>query len=160
MKTKSTSLIRDATIGKNTKIWHFANLFQCSVGNDCVIGSYVEIQKGVKVGNKVKIGSHSFICTGVTIEDESYVGHHVVFTNDKYPRSTNPDASLKKPGDWKSLATVVKYGASIGSNATILPGITIGKYALVGAGSVVTRDVPERGIVVGNPARVIGTVKD
>ena len=151
---------KNARIGKNTKIWHFANLFGCHIGNDCVIGSFVEIQSGVVVGNKVKIGSHSFICTGVTIEDEAFIGHHVVFTNDKFPRSTNPAGSLQTPADWKCLPTIVKKGASIGSNATILCGITIGAKALIGAGSVVTRDVPDQAIVVGNPARVIGTVKE
>lgn len=160
MNIEPTYILRDSTIGANTKIWHFANLFECRVGRDCIIGSYVEIQAGVVVGNTVKIGSHSFVCTGVTIEDACYIGHHVVFTNDKYPRATNLDGSTKKTGDWEMLPTIVKKGASIGSNTTILCGITIGEKALVGAGSVVTKNVPDSAIVVGNPARVVGSVKD
>lgn len=146
---------KKAKIGKHTKVWHFANLYGCTIGKSCIIGAYVEIQDGVVIGNKVKIGSHSFLPTGVTIEDEVYIGHHVVFTNDKYPRSLNPDGTLQKPGDWENLPTFVKRGASIGSNATILPGITIGEYAMVGAGSIVTKNVPPRAIVVGNPARIV-----
>lgn len=142
-----------AKVGKGTKVWKHTNLFGCTIGENCVIGSYVEIQNDVIVGNKVKIGSHSFIPTGAVIEDKVYIGHHVVFTNDKYPRATNPNGSLQKPGDWENLATIVKKGASIGSNATILPGVTIGENAMVGAGSVVTKNVQDGSVVAGNPAR-------
>ena len=148
-------VIRDCTIGKNTKIWQFVNLYECTIGDECMIGSFVEIQKGATVGSKVKVSAHSFICEGVTIEDEVFIGHHVVFVNDKYPRSTNPHGALKGKNDWKLLPIRVKKGASIGSNATVLGGVTIGVGALVGAGAVVTRDVPPHSIVVGNPARIL-----
>lgn len=125
-----------------------------------MIGTFVEIQKGARIGNKVRIQSHSFVCEGVTIEDNVFIGHHVVFINDKYPRATNTKGEIITPNDWKLLPIVVKEGASLGSNATILGGISIGKKALVGAGSVVTKNVPDYAIVAGNPARVIGQVKD
>ncbi len=150
-----TQVIDNCTIGKNTKVWNFVNLYGCVVGDDCIIGTFVEIQGGVRVGNNVKIESHSFICEGVTIEDDVFIGHHVVFTNDKYPQSTNIQGFLQKKEDWKILKTIIQKGASIGSNATILPGITIGIGARIGAGAVVTKDVPAHSVVVGNPARVI-----
>ena len=148
-------VIRDCTIGKNTKIWQFVNLYECTIGDSCMIGTFVEIQKGVTIGSHVKVSAHTFICEGVTIEDEVFIGHHVVFVNDKYPRSTNPKGALKGENDWKLLPIQVKKGASIGSNATILGGVTIGVGALVGAGAVVTRDVPAHTVVVGNPARIL-----
>jgi len=136
--------MRNCKIGKNTKIWHFVNLYECEIGDNCVIGSFVEIGKA-KIGNNCRIEARAFIPEGVTIEDDVFVGPHVCFTNDKYP---------KAKGDWKLKKTVVKEGASIGANATILCGITIGKNSLIGAGSVVTNDVPDNVIVAGNPARI------
>lgn len=146
-------MIKNCIVGKKTKIHKLVNLYGCAIGNECMIGAFVEIQKEVKIGNRVKLESHSFICEGVTIEEEVFIGHHVVFTNDKYPRSTTTHHKLKKDGDWKVLKTTVKKGASIGSNATILPGITIGENAIVGAGAVVTKNVAKNTTVVGNPAK-------
>ncbi len=143
----------DVKLGKDVKIFSFVNLYGCAIGDECIIGAFVEIQKTVVIGKRVKVSSHSFICEGVTVEDEAFIGHHVVFTNDKYPRSTTPEGALQTPGDWKIIPTLVKRGASIGSNATILCGVTIGEGAIVGAGSVVTRDVSPNTIVAGNPAR-------
>jgi UDP-2-acetamido-3-amino-2,3-dideoxy-glucuronate N-acetyltransferase len=133
----------------------FANLYGCEVGDDCVIGPFVEIQRGVVIGNRVKIQSHSFVCTGVTIHDEAFIGHGVMFINDRLPRSTTDSGNLKGASDWTCEPTVIGRRASIGSNATILCGVTIGEAALVGAGSVVTKDVPPGAIVAGNPARVM-----
>lgn len=147
--------IQNCKIGKKTKILDFVNLYNCNIGNFCIIGPFVEIQKDVVIGNKVKIESHSFICTGVTIEDNVFIGHHVVFTNDKYPRSVGLRDRLQKEEDWKLEKTVIRKNSSIGSNSTILPGITIGENAIVGAGSVVTKNVSPDTIVAGNPARVI-----
>lgn len=144
---KKNQMITNCKIGKDTKIYDFVNLYGATIGNHCMIGTFVEIQENVVIGDKVKIESHSFICSGVTIEDGAFIGHHVVFTNDKYPRSVSPE--------WKLEKTVVKKNAAIGSNVTLLPGITIGENALVGAGSVVTKDVPANGVVVGNPAKII-----
>ena len=152
--------IVDCAIGQRTTLRKFINLYGCVIGDDCMIGTFVEIQKGARIGNKVRIQSHSFVCEGVTIEDNVFIGHHVVFINDKYPRATNTKGEIITPNDWKLLPIVVKEGASLGSNATILGGISIGKKALVGAGSVVTKNVPDYAIVAGNPARVIGQVKD
>ncbi len=143
----------DVRLGKDVKIYAFVNLYGCEIGDETKIGTFVEIQKGVKVGKRVKISSHSFICEGVTIEDFVFIGHGVMFINDKYPRAANPDGSLQTEEDWQVIPTCVKRGASIGSNATILCGVTIGEGAIVGAGSVVTRDVEPYTIVVGNPAR-------
>jgi UDP-2-acetamido-3-amino-2,3-dideoxy-glucuronate N-acetyltransferase len=136
------------------------NLYGCSIGCGTMIGPFVEIQKGVNVGARCKISSHSFICEGVTIEDEVFVGHGVMFTNDLYPRAASEDGTLLKPGDWQLIETRVKCRASIGSNATILAGVTIGVNALVGAGAVVTRDVPDYAVVAGVPARVIGDMRE
>ncbi len=135
------------------------NLYGCRIGQESRIGTFVEIQSGAVVGKRCKIQSHSFLCEGVTLEDEVFIGHGVMFTNDLFPRSTNVDGGLQGAADWTCLPTRVKRRASIGSNATILCNITIGEEALVGAGSVVTRDVPDYAIVAGNPARIIGDVR-
>jgi acetyltransferase-like isoleucine patch superfamily enzyme len=145
----------DVKLGKNVKIFDFVNLYGCEIGDDSKIGTFVEIQKGAKIGRNVKISTHTFICEGVTIEDEVFIGHNVSFINDKYPRSTNEDGSVQSEKDWKVVPTVVKRRASIGTSTTILCGVTIGEEAVVGAGSVVTKDVPPRTVVAGNPARVI-----
>ncbi|MCP6759279.1 MAG: N-acetyltransferase [Fischerella sp. CENA71] len=152
----------DVKLGKNVKIFHpqLVNLYNCTVGDDTKIGTFVEIQKNVTVGSRCKISSHSFLCEGVIIEDEVFIGHGVMFTNDLFPRATNEDGSLKTDDDWDVVETRVKRCASIGSNATILAGVTVGEKAIVGAGAVVTRDVPNYAIVVGVPARVIGDVRD
>jgi UDP-2-acetamido-3-amino-2,3-dideoxy-glucuronate N-acetyltransferase len=147
-------------LGKNVKIFHphLVNLYGCTIGDETKIGSFVEIQKNVIVGAKCKVSSHAFICEGVIIEDEVFVGHGVMFTNDIYPRATNEDSSLKTEADWSVIKTYVKRRAAIGSNATILAGVTIGENAIVGAGAVVIHDVPDYTTVVGVPARVIGGV--
>ncbi len=155
-----TQCIVDCRIGGGTVLRPFINLYGCVIGDDCMIGTFVEIQKGVTIGNNVRVQSHTFICEGVTIEDNVFVGHHVVFINDKYPRATNRKGHPITRADWKLLPVLVKQGASIGSNATILGGVTIGRNALVGAGSVVTKDVPDYAIVVGNPAQIKSKVKD
>lgn len=147
--------IVSCTIGKNTKLWEFINLYGCTIGDECMIGTFVEIQEGAHIGNRVKVESHTFICEAVTIEDDVFVGHHVVFINDKYPRITLPDGKKKLYQKSDFQKTLVKTGAAIGSNATILGGITIGKRAIVGAGAVVTKDVPDFTVVAGNPARVL-----
>jgi UDP-2-acetamido-3-amino-2,3-dideoxy-glucuronate N-acetyltransferase len=148
-------------LGKGVAIYHesLVNLYGCSVGDDTKIGAFVEIQKNAVVGRRCKISSHTFVCEGVTIEDEVFVGHGVMFVNDRYPRATNPDGSLQTQEDWSVLPTRVCRGASIGSNATVLPNLTIGEGALVGAGAVVTRDVPAFAVVAGVPARVIGSTR-
>jgi acetyltransferase-like isoleucine patch superfamily enzyme len=145
----------DVCLGQDVKIYGFVNLYGCEIGDECKIGAFVEITRGVKVGRRVKISSHTFICEGVTIEDEVFVGHNVSFINDRYPRSTNIDGSLQLPEDWKMEHTLVKRRASIGTGSTILCGITIGENAIVGAGSVVTRDVPDNAVAAGNPARIL-----
>ncbi len=142
-------------LGENVKIYAFVNLYGCEIGDELKIGTFVEIQKGAFIGKHVKISSHSFVCEGVTIEDNVFIGHGVMFINDKYPRSTSPTGALQTEDDWQVVPTVIKAGASIGSNATILCGITVGEQAIVGAGSVVTRDVPPFTVVAGNPARVL-----
>ena len=145
----------DVTLGKDVKIAPFVNLYGCRIGDETKIGPFVEIQKKAIIGRRCKIQSHTFICEGVSIEDEVMVGHGVMFTNDLYPAAVNPDGSIQTEADWQCIPTIVKKRASIGSNATILCGITIGEGALVGAGAVVTKDVPAGTIVVGNPARVL-----
>ncbi|WP_026733393.1 acyltransferase [Fischerella sp. PCC 9605] len=152
----------DVKFGSNVKIFHpnLVNLYGCTIGDGTKIGTFVEIQKNVSVGSRCKISSHSFLCEGVIIEDEVFIGHGVMFTNDLYPHATNEDGSLKTDADWYVVKTRVKRCASIGSNATILPGVIIGEKAIVGAGAVVTDDVPDHAIVVGVPARVIGDVRD
>jgi acetyltransferase-like isoleucine patch superfamily enzyme len=141
-------------LGRNVRMVGYVNLYGCEIGDDVKIGTFVEIQKGVKVGNRCKISSHSFLCEGVILEDDVFIGHSVTFTNDLYPRATNGNGQLQTDADWTCLPTRIKRGASIGSGATLLCGITIGENALIGAGSVVTRDVPPDTIVAGNPARV------
>jgi acetyltransferase-like isoleucine patch superfamily enzyme len=145
----------DVKLGKNVQIYGFVNLYGCEIGDGSKIGCFVEIQKNAIIGKNVKVSSHTFICEGVTIEDEVFIGHNVSFINDKYPRSTNSDGSPQHEEDWQVIPIHVKKGASIGTSATILCGVTIGENAIVGAGSVVTKDVPQNTIVAGNPARVI-----
>ena len=144
----------DVKLGKGVKIYAFTNLYGCEIGDDVKIGTFVEIQKGARVGNRCKISSHSFICEGVQIEDEVFIGHGVIFINDLYPRATTAEGILQTDADWTCVPTLVKQGASIGSGATILCGITIGQRAIIGAGSVVTKDVPDDAVVAGNPARI------
>jgi acetyltransferase-like isoleucine patch superfamily enzyme len=145
----------DVILGKGVRIYGFTNLYGCEIGDNSRIGTFVEIQKGVKIGSRCKISSHTFICEGVTIEDEVFIGHSVSFTNDLFPRAANPDGSLQTAGDWVCLKTLVKRGAAIGSGATLLCGITIGEGATIGAGSVVTKNVAAGAVVAGNPARVL-----
>jgi UDP-2-acetamido-3-amino-2,3-dideoxy-glucuronate N-acetyltransferase len=150
--------LNNILVGKNVKIFSFVNAYNCEIGDNSKIGTFVELQKGVRIGKNCKISSHSFICEGVDIEDNVFIGHGVMFTNDLFPRATNSDGSQQTESDWKLIKTLVKNRASIGSNATILCGITIGENSLIGAGSVVTKDVPNNSIVVGNPARVIKNI--
>ncbi len=150
----------DVKLGDNVKIFDFTNLYGCEIGDNTKIGTFVEVQKGAKIGNSCKISSHSFICEGVTIEDNVFIGHNVTFINDIYPRATNNDGGLQTESDWICTPTFVKKGASIGSSATILCGVTIGENAIVGAGSVVTKDVPSNSIVAGNPAKILRTIKE
>ena len=147
--------LNNVSLGKNTRIFNFVNAYGCSIDDNSKVGAFVEIQKGAIIGKNCKISSHSFICEGVHIEDNVFIGHGVMFTNDLFPRATNPDGSAQTEADWKVVETIVKKGASIGSNATILCGITIGENALVGAGSVVTRDVAPNTVVAGVPAKFI-----
>jgi acetyltransferase-like isoleucine patch superfamily enzyme len=156
MSRKDYQLItEDVSLGKNVKIFGHVNLYGCDIGDNTKIGSFVEIQKNAFIGKNCKISTHTFICEGVTIEDDVFIGHNVTFINDKYPRSVNPDGDLQTEDDWKVVPTLVKRGASIGSSATILCGITIGENVIVGAGSVVTKDVPDNTIVAGVPAQVV-----
>jgi len=149
-------------LGENVKIFHpsLVNLYGCTIGRDSKVGAFVEIQKNATIGERCKISSHTFVCEGVEIENEVFIGHGVMFTNDLFPRAANPDVSPQTDADWKVVKTVVKRGASIGSNATIVAGITIGEFALIGAGAVVTKDVPPYAIAVGVPARVTGDSRD
>ena len=152
----------DVELGEDVVIFQpdLVNLYGCRVGSGTRVGSFVEIQRDVTVGRNCKISSHSFLCSGVRVEDGVFVGHGVMFINDMYPRAVNPDGSLQSADDWTCLPTAVHRNASLGSNATILGGISIGQYALVAAGAVVTRDVPDYAIVAGVPARVIGDTRD
>jgi len=145
-------------LGENVVLNDFINLYGCRIGDNTKIGPFVEVQKNAFIGKRCKISSHTFICEGVTIEDDVFVGHGVMFINDKYPKSTNESGELQTEDDWKVVSTLVKQGASIGSNATLLCGITVGSGSIVGAGSVVTRDVPDKAVVAGNPARVIRNI--
>jgi len=147
----------DVKLGRDVRIFGFVNLYGCEVGDETKIGSFVEIQKGARIGKRCKISSHTFICEGVTLEDNVFVGHGVTFINDRYPRATKGDGELKTEADWECQMTFVKRGASIGSGVTLLGGITIGENAIVGAGSVVTSDVPNDTVVAGNPARLLQT---
>ncbi len=149
------NISKDVKLGRNVQIYNFVNLYGCEIGDSTKIGTFVEIQKGAVIGKKCKISSHSFICEGVTIENEVFIGHNVTFINDLYPQATADGGELQTDDDWKCIPTLVKKGASIGSSATILCGITIGEGAIVGAGSVVTKDVPPDTVVGGNPARIL-----
>lgn len=152
--------LNNVSVGENVRIFDFVNAYQCTIGDNSKVGTFVEIQKGVTIGKNCKISSHSFVCEGVHIADNVFIGHHVVFTNDLFPRSTNRDGSMQLDADWKTVETFVEKGASIGSNATILAGIRIGEHAMVGAGSVVTKDVPANTVVAGNPARFIKKIEE
>jgi UDP-2-acetamido-3-amino-2,3-dideoxy-glucuronate N-acetyltransferase len=147
--------LNNVSLGRNTRIFNFVNAYGCTIDDNSKIGAFVEIQKGAFIGKNCKISSHSFICEGVHIEDNVFVGHGVMFTNDLFPKAINADGSPQTEADWRVIETRVKKGASIGSNATILCGITIGENALIGAGSVVTRDVPPNTVVAGVPARIL-----
>ena len=148
----------DVKLGQNVVIHAFVNLYGCSIGDNSRVGAFVEIQKNAHIGKNVKVSSHTFICEGVTIEDEVFVGHNVSFINDKYPRATTENGAPQTETDWSVIKTVVKRGASIGTSSTILCGITIGENAVIGAGSVVTHDVPANAVVAGNPARMMRKV--
>ena len=153
-------IAENVKLGKNVKIFAFTNLYGCEVGDDSKIGTFVEIQKGARVGHRCKVSSHSFLCEGVILEDEVFIGHGVMFTNDRLPRATADNGKLQTEADWKCESTVIKKGASIGSGATLLCGITVGERAIVGAGSVVTKDVPKNAVVAGNPAKVLRYLPD
>ena len=150
------------TLGKDVRIFQptLVNLYGCAIGDETKVGAFVEIQKGATIGARCKVSSHTFICEGVAIEDEVFIGHGVMFTNDLFPRATNDDGSLQGESDWHVEPTRIRRGASIGSNATVIAGVTVGLRALVGAGAVVTKDVPDYAIVAGVPARVIGDTRE
>lgn len=145
----------DVKLGRDVKIFAFVNLYGCEIGDESRIGTFVEIQRGAKIGKRCKISSHTFICEGVTIEDEVFLGHGVTFVNDRYPRATTAGGALQSAADWECQQTLIKRGASIGSGVTLLGGVTVGENAIVGAGSVVTKDVPAGTTVAGNPARIL-----
>jgi acetyltransferase-like isoleucine patch superfamily enzyme len=145
----------DVKLGKDVKIFAFVNLYGCEIGDGSKVGAFVEIQKNAKIGRNVKVSSHTFICEGVTIEDDVFVGHNVSFINDKYPRSTVPEGGLQTEADWAVVPTLVKRGASIGTSSTILCGVTIGENSVIGAGSVVTKDIPPHVVAAGVPAKVL-----
>lgn len=151
----NTQNLRNVRVGKNVQIFSFVNAYECTIGDGSKVGAFTEIQKEVLIGKNCKISSHSFICTGVEMEDNVFIGHGVMFTNDLYPRATREDGQLQTEDDWQLIKTKIKKGASVGSNATILCGITIGENAIVGAGAVVTKDVAANTTVAGNPAKVI-----
>ena len=153
------NIAADVVLGENVRIYDFVNLYGCVIGDESKIGTFVEIQKGVHIGKRVKVSSHTFICEGVTIEDEVFIGHNVSFINDRYPGATREDGSPQTEEDWTVVPTVVRKRASIGTSSTILCGLTIGEGAVVGAGSVVTKDVPPHAVVAGNPARILKFVE-
>jgi len=158
---KEYSVIEDdVKLGKNVSIWNFVNLYGCEIGDNTKIGSFVEIRRDVKIGKNCKIEAFVFIPEGVTIEDEVFIGPHVCFTNDKYPRATTSDGKLKTSNDWEKSEIIIKKGVSIGAYTTILPGVTIGEYAMIGAGSVVTKDIPPHKLALGIPAKILGDVTD
>jgi UDP-2-acetamido-3-amino-2,3-dideoxy-glucuronate N-acetyltransferase len=150
--------LRDVKLGEGVLIYSFVNAYGCEIGDESRIGAFVEIQKNVKIGKRCKVSSHSFLCEGVSLEDNVFIGHGVMFTNDKYPRATNADGSPQSDSDWTVVPTIIRKGASIGSNATILAGVTIGEGAIVGAGSVVTKDVEANTVIAGVPAQVLRSV--
>jgi acetyltransferase-like isoleucine patch superfamily enzyme len=154
-KIEMKKIAPNVKLGKDVKIFDFVNLYGCEIGDNTKVGAFVEIQKGAKIGKNCKISSHTFICEGVTIEDNVFVGHNVTFINDPYPRATTESGNLQTEDDWVCVPTLVRNGASIGSSATLLSGITVGENAIIGAGSVVTKDVPPNTVVAGNPARVL-----
>lgn len=147
--------LKDVKLGRDVKIFSFVNAYGCEIGDETKVGAFVEIQKNVKVGRRCKISSHSFICEGVTIEDHVFIGHGVMFTNDKFPVAADKDGTMLTDTDWEVIPTTVKRGASIGSGCILLPGIVVGENALIGAGAVVTRDVPANSVVAGIPSRVL-----
>jgi acetyltransferase-like isoleucine patch superfamily enzyme len=149
----------DVKLGKDVKIFAFANLYGCTIGDGTKVGTFVEIQKNAFIGKNCKISSHTFICEGVTVEDDVFIGHNVTFINDMYPRSTAEGGGLQTEADWKVVPTFIRQGASVGSSATILAGVTVGEGAIIGAGSVVTKDVPPWTIVAGNPAKVLRKIE-
>ncbi len=153
-----STVAADVKLGANVKLSKFVNLYGCEIGDETKVGPFVEIQRNARIGKRCKISSHSFICEGVDIEDNVFIGHGVTFTNDTYPRSTNNDGTLQTGTDWEVRSTVVRKGASIGSGATLLCNLSVGENAIVGAGSVVTKDVPPNTIVAGNPARVLRSI--
>jgi UDP-2-acetamido-3-amino-2,3-dideoxy-glucuronate N-acetyltransferase len=155
MNPQFARIAKDVVLGKNVKISGFVNLYGCHIGDETRIGTFVEIQKQVVIGKRVKVQSHTFICSGVTIEDEAFIGHGVMFINDLFPRATRDDGALQGENDWTVVPTRIGRRVAIGSNATILCGIAVGEGALIGAGAVVTKDVPPHAVVVGNPARVV-----
>ncbi len=158
MKTDAPAMRKiapDVKLGDGVRIFDFVNLYGCEIGDRTKIGTFVEIQKKAKIGRDCKISSHTFICEGVTIEDEVFIGHNVTFINDMYPRATVAGGGLQTEADWVCIPTFIRRGASIGSSATVLAGVTVGERAIVGAGSVVTKDVPPDSIVAGNPARIL-----
>lgn len=159
MEPMCRQIAPDVRLGRDVKIYSFVNLYGCEIGDGSRIGTFVEIQKGVTIGKRVKVSSHTFICEGVTVEDEVFIGHNVSFINDRYPRATTEDGCPQMEADWCVVPTLVKSRASIGTGATILCGVTIGRNAIVGAGSVVCRDVPDNAVVAGNPARFLRWVE-
>ena len=156
---KFQNIAESVKLGNGVKIFDYVNLYGCEIGDNTKIGTFVEVQKGVRIGRNCKISSHTFICEGVTIEDNVFIGHNVTFINDIYPRATTNDGQMQTEADWTCLPTLIKKGASIGSSATLLGGITVGENAIVGAGSVVTNDVPPNTIVAGNPARELRKIE-
>ncbi len=150
----------DVKLGKNVKIYQFTNLYGCTIGDNTKVGAFVEIQKNAIIGKNCKISSHSFICEGVEIEDNVFIGHGVMFINDKYPRATNAQGELQTESDWKVEKTLIKKGASIGTNSVILSNVTIGENSIIGAGSVVTKDIPANVIAAGNPCRILRKIDE